>query len=339
MRYQQSKEESAELLRKVLALMGQHDAPFNPVSFTLWYEFAAGMNVPLLQALTLALKTEPRLSAATIGRLYSQHVADAGPQAMQHIAGELQRMMTGLADNATSTSERAGAFGAQLAHLTQALSSQDATLLTPQVSEALAGTALMRASAQALAQQIMDSRSEILKLQNELVRVRDEVLMDPLTRVFNRRGFDQQLASLLAQPTGPGTEHCLVMLDIDHFKKVNDTHGHVMGDRVIQALGEVLRACVTDKTHAVARYGGEEFAILLPNCTLQQGLDLAETVRQRTRAMKIRDRKTQEVVLTVSISGGVATLRPSDDASALVARADGALYQAKQTGRDRVCHA
>jgi diguanylate cyclase len=112
-----------------------------------------------------------------------------------------------------------------------------------------------------------------------------------------------------------------------------------MGDRVIQALGEVLRACVPDKAHSVARYGGEEFAILLPNCSLHQGIQVADTVRQRTRAMKIRDRKTQEVVLTVSISGGVATLRPGDDASALIARADGALYQSKQSGRDRVSHA
>ena len=339
LRYQESKEESAELLRKILALMGQHDAAFNPVSFTVWYEYAAGMNVPLVQALAQAIKAEPRLSTATMFRLYSQHVADAGPEAMQHIAGELQRMMTGMADNASSTGERAGVFGAQLEGLTQALSSQDAALLSPQVTEALAGTALMRASAQALAQQIMDSRQEIERLQSELVRVRDEVLLDPLTKVLNRRGFDQQLALLLTQPTGPGCEHCLVMLDIDHFKKVNDTHGHVMGDRVIQALGEVLRACVPDKAHSVARYGGEEFAILLPNCSLHQGIQVADTVRQRTRAMKIRDRKTQEVVLTVSISGGVATLRPGDDASALIARADGALYQSKQSGRDRVSHA
>jgi diguanylate cyclase len=126
------------------------------------------------------------------------------------------------------------------------------------------------------------------------------------------------------------------MLDIDHFKRVNDTHGHVMGDRVIQAMGEVLRSCVSDKAHSVARYGGEEFAILLPCCTLDYSLRLANTVRQRTKAMKIRDRRTQAVVLTVSISGGVAAMRPGDDASGLIERADAALYRSKQAGRDRV---
>ena len=154
LRYKESKEESAELLRKVLALMGQHDAAFNPVSFTVWYEFAAGMNAPLAQAVAQATKTEPRLSTTKLLQLYNQHVADAGPEAMQHIAGELQRMMASMADNASSTGERAGAFGDQLAELTEALATQDPSMLTPHVNEALAGTVMMRASAQALAQQI-----------------------------------------------------------------------------------------------------------------------------------------------------------------------------------------
>ena len=140
----------------------------------------------------------------------------------------------------------------------------------------------------------------------------------------------------MAQPPQADRDHCLIMLDIDHFKKVNDAHGHVMGDRVIQALGEVLRACVPDKAHSVARYGGEEFAILLPNSSLDFSAKLADTVRTRVNAMKIRDRRTQEVVLTVSISGGVAALRRGEDAEGFIARADGALYQSKHGGRDQI---
>jgi diguanylate cyclase len=141
---------------------------------------------------------------------------------------------------------------------------------------------------------------------------------------------------MLADPPEPGKVHGLVMLDIDHFKKVNDSHGHVMGDRVIQALGEVLRSCVTDPQHASARYGGEEFAILMPQSSREAVLALAEAVRLKTRAMKIRDRRTQEVVLAVSLSAGVAVFKPGDDAQALIERADAALYQSKQAGRDRV---
>lgn len=336
LRYKESKEQSAELLRNVLALMGQHDAAFNPVSFTVWYEFSAGMNARLTQAIEDAIQTEPRLGDDTLGRLYQTYVAEPDPAAIQRISGELQRMMASMAESALRTGDRAGVFGEQLRGLTVALNTNNPTTMTPLVTEALAGTAQMRSSAQELEQQVILSCREIERLHVDLIRARDEAVLDPLTRVLNRKGFDQELASMLAQPPEPDRAHCLIMLDIDHFKHVNDSHGHVMGDRVIQALGEVLRSCVSDKAHAVARYGGEEFAIVLPNSTLDYSLKLADTVRQKTRAMKIRDRRTQEVVLTVSISAGVAAMRPGDDALSLIERADAALYKSKQAGRDRV---
>lgn len=336
MRYKESREQSAEIVRQVLALMGQHDAAFNPVSFAVWYEFATGMNARLRQAVEQAMQSEPRLSNGTLLRLYQDCVAEADAATMQGISAELQRMMAGMAEGALRTGDQAGTFGEQLRDLTVALKANDPSAMTSLVTQALVGTTQMRSSAQELEQQVIASHREIERLQGDLTRARDEAVLDPLTRVLNRKGFDQRLASLLAQQPRADRSHYLIMFDIDHFKHVNDTHGHVMGDRVIQALGEVLRSCVSDRAHAVARYGGEEFAILLPHCTLDYCVRLADTVRQRTRAMKIRDRRTQEVVLTVSISGGVAAMQPGDDAPDLIARADGALYRSKQCGRDRV---
>ena len=336
MRYKETKEQSAELLRRVLALMGQHDAAFNPVAFTVWYEYAAGMNARLTQALEAAMKMQPRFTDETLDRLYHTCVADVDPAAMHRISGEFQKVMVDMAASALRTGDQAGAFGAQLRELSDVLTTQDASALTPMVNQALAGTAQMRSTAQDFEQQVLVSRKELERLQVDLIRARDEAVLDPLTRVLNRKGFDQQLALLLAEPIGAGLAHCLIMIDIDHFKKVNDTHGHVMGDRVIQALGEVLRSCVTDPLQSMARYGGEEFAILVPQSTLDASLRLAETVRLKTRAMKIRDRRSQEVVLTVSVSAGVAALQAGDDAQAFIERADGALYKSKQTGRDRV---
>jgi diguanylate cyclase len=336
MRYKETKVQSAELLRRVLALLGQHDAAFNPVSFTVWYEFAAGINARLTQAIELALQTQARLGDEVISHLYQTHVADVDPAAMHRISGEFQRMMVGMAESAVRTGDQAGVFGDQLRGLSAALGAQDGAGMSPLLTQALADTAQMRSAAQALEQQVQVSRQELARLQQELVRARDEAVLDPLTRVLNRKGFDQQLALMLADPPEPGKVHGLVMLDIDHFKKVNDSHGHVMGDRVIQALGEVLRSCVTDPQHASARYGGEEFAILMPQSSREAVLALAEAVRLKTRAMKIRDRRTQEVVLAVSLSAGVAVFKPGDDAQALIERADAALYQSKQAGRDRV---
>ena len=336
MRYQESKAQSAELLRRVVALMGQHDAAFNPVSFAVWYEYSAGMNSGLTAAIDKALPSTPRLGDATILQLYQRHIADADASTLNRISDEMHKMMVGMADSASRTGNQAGLFGTQLQGLTEALTANDAAAMPSLLDQALAGTAQMKSSARELEQQFKASEQEIVRLRGELIRARDEVVMDPLTHVLNRKGFDERMARMLAQPLDAGRVHCLAMLDIDHFKNVNDTYGHVMGDRVIQAIGEVLRTSVTDQKHSVARYGGEEFAILLPNSTLDDGFKLTEAVRQRTRAMKIKDRRTQEMILSVSVSGGVATMQHGDDAQSFVARADAALYQSKQNGRDRV---
>ena len=336
MRYTEPKARSAELLRVALGHMGRHEAAFNPITFALWYEYAAGINPDLAAALEQLLADKAPVSDAVVARLYDAHVVPGDTAALQRVGGALQKVMSGIAASASHTGERAGLFGAQLDDLSLALRSNDVATLTPQLDEARAGTAEMKSSADALQQQVAASQSEIARLRTDLDRARGEAPLDPLTGILNRQGFDQRVAALLQEAPAAGRRHCLVMFDIDHFKTVNDVHGHVMGDRVIQGIGEILRRCLTDPRQAAARYGGEEFAIVLPHSTVADAQRLAEQVRLRAKAMKIRNRNTQEVLFTITISGGVAALQSGDDAQALVARADAALYASKNGGRDRV---
>ena len=340
MRYPQSKEQSAELLRIVLARMAQHDATFNPLNYTVWYEYAAGSNSRLNHAMDGLLQGKRRLNNDDLWKLYQSHVAEVDPQAVHRIGDDMQRVMATLADAAGSTGQSADQFNTQLETLAAGLQTLNHQLATPMVQQAIQNTARMRSSTQALESDVKDSQSEIQRLQQELNRVRDESLTDSLTQVLNRKGFDQKLAAMLALPVSSGRLHGLIMFDIDHFKRVNDTHGHVKGDRVLQAVGEVLKSCIPQGGAAsVARYGGEEFAMLVPQTSPQACFKVAELVRVRTKALKIRDRRTQELVLTVTISGGMAMVQPNDDGHTLTARADAALYQSKQDGRDRITYA
>jgi len=336
MRYTEPRERSAELLRLALAQMGRHDAAFNPITFAVWYEHTAGTNARLNRAIDECLRGEPRLTDQTMERLYRDFVSEVDEVAMERASTELQRVMSGMAETAARTGSQAGTFGDQLSGLNEALHDNKLESLAPLLSQAMTGTAEMRASAAELQQQVENSRREIDRLRVDLSRARDEALIDPLSRVLNRKGFDQRLRAMLDAAVTPGQAHCLVMMDVDRFKQVNDTHGHVMGDRILQAVAEVMRTTVIDPAHSVARYGGEEFAILLPQSTMDAAVALAELIRQRVSDMKVRDRRTQHVLLTVTISGGVAAMEPGDDASSLVARADQLLYAAKAAGRDRV---
>ena len=337
LRYSQSKEQSAELLRIVLARMSQHDAAFTPLTYTVWFEYAAGMNADLNRALDERLQAKPRLTDEDLQEMYQSHVAELDPQAMQRIGSELQKLLATLAHAAGSTGDSANVFNTQLEALASGLQNFNGELLTSVVSQAIEDTTRMRHSAHALETEAKGGQSEIQRLQSELIRVRDESLIDALTQVLNRKGFDEKLMHMMAHPLDLGQAHGLIMFDIDHFKRVNDTHGHVMGDRVLQAVGEVLRSCVpSGSSVGVARYGGEEFAMLVPASTVKECHRLAELVRTRTKALKIRDRRTQAVVLTITISAGLAMQQQGEDAQTLTTRADRALYQSKQDGRDRI---
>ena len=335
-RYLEPKDQTAELLRLALGHMGKHEAAFNPFTFTLWYEYVAGINPALSTAIDQALKNGQHIDDDVVAALYQKHIAPADEAVMAQISGEMERLMVSVAQTASQTGSQAGTFGDQLNGLNKALASRDVEQLRPRLTEVMAGTAEMKHSVEALQQKVSSSQDEINKLRGDLERATSEALLCPMTGILNRRGFEKKIESLLSQQTGDGRSHCLVMLDIDHFKQVNDTHGHLMGDRVIQALGEILRTSVTNVNHTAARYGGEEFALLLPQTSLDQSIELAEAVRSRTKAMKIRNRATQEVLLTVTISGGVTAMKPDDDAASLISRADAALYAAKNAGRDRV---
>ena len=335
-RYREPKERSAELLRLALAHMGRQPAACNPLTFALWYEYAAGINPKLNADVDQRLAGAALVDDDAVAALYGQHIAPADDATLGRIGSEMQRLMSGLADTASQTGSRAGAFGQQLDGLSAALGTQPANALAPWLSKVAASTADMKTSVEALQQRVALGESEIRQLRNDLDRASTEALLDPLTGILNRKGFDRKIAEAFEQPAGNGAAHYLVILDIDHFKKVNDTHGHVMGDRVIQAVAEILRTSITDPAHAVMRYGGEEFAMLLPRSTRKQCTELAEAVRARTKAMRIRSRKTQEVMLSITISGGATHLQATDDPATLIARADAALYQSKSAGRDRL---
>lgn len=165
--------------------------------------------------------------------------------------------------------------------------------------------------------------------------VRQHADFDGLTRVYNRRHFEIRLREELDRHSRYTTPMSLMMLDIDHFKAINDTYGHQTGDEVLKELAEILRDTVRS-TDYVARYGGEEFVIILPHTTEEQGMRLAERIREKIASRPfIHENKT----LNVTVSAGVASLHPHalENTANLMKEADQALYFAKANGRNLVC--
>ncbi len=174
-----------------------------------------------------------------------------------------------------------------------------------------------------LATQLASAYDEIRQQTGYLMSF-TEVRTDPLTGVSNRRALDETLASLLAMMHRYEAPFAIVILDIDHFKKLNDEQGHLYGDTILTSVAKLLDDSVRD-TDVVTRYGGEEFVIVMPQTSLEGACVFAHRLLERV-----------ETSLPLTISGGVAAAVEGDNEQSLLARADSALYGAKAAGRNRV---
>ena len=170
----------------------------------------------------------------------------------------------------------------------------------------------------------------------EIENLREVSLRDPLTNVYNRRAYDTQIVKTLEAVRAGALKTCsMAVFDIDHFREFNNAYGHLAGDRVLAYVARLTRETLRSDD-LVFRYGGDEFVILMPNVNLQSAANVAEKVRRSITAVEFKLFKNSDLTVAVTISVGVAELKPEDDSAGFFARADQAMYQAKTAGRNQV---
>jgi diguanylate cyclase len=324
----------AEIALEQIRALGQ---PATPRNYEIWYAYATGYKPSLNQQINEALKQKGSLTEAELDRLYAAHLSpvrlsekidNVGTQ----VVDEIEQVMA-MIDAATGSANN---YTESLVDMSAKLSdSRDRETLRTIVETLVHTTKEMEASNRQLEEWLNASKQEINELRENLEAVRTESLTDPLTQLANRKFFDTTLEEAIAEARAKNEALSLMMTDIDHFKKFNDSFGHLTGDQVLRLVASSVKSNVKGQDTA-ARYGGEEFAIIIPNTVLRSAITVADHIRRAVMTKELMKRSTGEHLGRVTISIGVATLQRNDSAQSLIERTDNCLYAAKRHGRNRV---
>jgi diguanylate cyclase len=311
--------------------------PASPRHFEVWYTYATGYNPTLNQTINETLARNGTLRESDVDQIYETYISvhrftDRIDKVGSQVMGEIEQVMAMIGAAAGTASN----YTQNLATVSQTLGAgTDDSSIRAIVESLVQATKEMQQNNHALEARLSASKQEINQLQEHLEAVRTESLTDPLTTLANRKSFDEALVRAIGNARGKNEHLSLVMTDVDHFKRFNDTYGHLTGDQVLRLVAISVKQNVKGQDIA-ARYGGEEFAVVLPNTVLRSAITLAEHIRRAVMTKDLMKRSTGESLGRVTISLGVAALRPDDTPQSLIERADICLYAAKRSGRNRV---
>lgn len=335
--YAEGPERSLQIAGAALAHIKKHGISANPNNFVVWYEYCAGANPKVKQALAPFLDGNATLSDQVCDEIYSLLYAEkAELDQAENWSARIETIVDRVSGALEHGNANAEGYDTALKSFSNSIkAAEDLAALAPAVGLMDSETQAMASVIQGLQAQVVAAKSEVAQLSQELDQARDEAVLDALTGIGNRKGFDSTLADAMANATQFGGPLSLILCDIDHFKAFNDKYGHPVGDQVLRVVGKTLHEQTKGQDYP-ARYGGEEFAVILPETPIEGARILAENIRKAIGSKKLRRRGSEEALEPITISLGVTILAPGETGAAFVDRADRALYSAKRAGRNRV---
>lgn len=326
-------EKANQCMTEAIASIRRWQVPADPVNFTVAYELAKGENKALSSAALRHIKQKKRVDNYCLEQWYQVYVVNSAGTQRELISG-VERIIRNLQTLFVGADVSLEEYISKLDESMSELSSEDDADLSSVLRSVLKATTDVKGTQTDLRGQLKDSESETESLKKELAKAQQQAVTDQLTGLCNRRGLDAFVAEQI-KDNGASLNMCAIIVDIDHFKRFNDNYGHLIGDVVLAKVAEQLSKFASD--HALAfRYGGEEFVVLLKGATLALAKQYAEGMRKAIEAMKLINGKTHERLPRITVSLGVAKSRAQESFEQFIQRADAALYEAKEEGRNQV---
>lgn len=315
--------------------MRKYHIPCTPPNYAIWYEYHAGQSPNLKRTIDVLISNSANFDEATLEDLHAVFFSFAREeQVVRETSLQVLDALQDILDVADSARADARHFGAQLDDLADSGRLPNLDNLKELIQRLVDESKQMARKSEYVGLRIRQSSEKIQALEHNLENAIRDASQDSLTGVANRKSFDTTIRTLAGDAMNSGDDLALLMIDIDHFKAVNDTWGHQTGDQVLRHIAQTLQKSMRGGDY-VARYGGEEFAAILP----RTGISSAVSVAQNIRSALVREPLVLEVdppFSPVTVSIGIACYEPGESLTEWVERADAALYRAKDGGRDRV---
>ena len=326
-----------EIAKKVILKMGQNKVPLIPENYHTWFEYFMGSNKELSADINHIIESGKPFDNETNEELFNKYYGDKKRiQFIQHVQSETQKILKNIFEEILNTNNMASDYENKLKTYSQKLNNADGiSRVIHLIKDIISDTNKMAESSRIFKERLETANAQTETLRQRLEKTERETLIDPLTELHNRKAFDRKLKDLYEEFKKKTNTFSAIMLDIDFFKKFNDTYGHKIGDDVLQIVASTIHESVKGGDFP-ARYGGEEFVVLLPMTTLANACILAEHLRENVSKKRLRLSKTGEKIGNITVSLGVSEIHSKDTTDSLIERADKALYMAKESGRNNV---
>ena len=311
---------------KIGAFFAQHRLSATPRNYDIAYRYLVTEEPQIIDGINDLLTSRTGITDQTIGELHARGQSIVTAEMLTQFVTRAQSYISKTAEIIDQSHTSVKLFGdnLELVELPKGLASQIVDL-----------TKTMIVKSRRFEFKLKKMDSEIGELRSRLDDARKDAMQDPLTGLPNRRAFLEKLNDAIANVAENEHPLCVAYCDIDHFKTINDTYGHELGDRVIQFIGKRIEESAT-ALMSVARYGGEEFVILFENCALKDAFDHMDALRIDIGERRLVRRDSGEPLDPITFSAGVAALQGAIDGPGLLKAADQALYRAKELGRNRI---
>ncbi len=323
---------------RLRALLVQTGLPPEPDVYDLFWRYLGGLEHAITRALDTALAAGP-IDMAMVKQLRQDHCGESDAQTIAALVETAREQADRLSQHLRAGQADLATYGRAIADGDAALNGDRAPATAGELAALIqplgAATTVMVAANRRMESELEAAAAETAALRDQLRKAENAAVTDALTGLLNRRGLIEALSNAQMHAADTQQDLSVAMVDIDHFKNVNDQWGHALGDEVLRFVGQHLAAGIGD-SGTVGRLGGEEFVAFLPGCKVDAAMAAVDRLRGALAGQIIRRTADGASMGRITFSAGVAASHADDTPDSVIARADSALYTAKRMGRDRV---